>query len=224
LGANPTLAPYAKSDGIHLRITAKASNRLEATALIEPLEAQVRQRLGGLIYGMDDETPSSVVSRLLYESHFRFVVLEIGEGAIGSVAQSLGSHPLCHCVLSGRDLAVVAEALGVERVGSTGDIDTICREALSKFGADLCLGVLVEQQVQRRSAPGIQDSEDKGAVQFSAVIVTLESGAARQANHSSQSWRTARSEVARLVGLAALNHLRGTLTELTKSEELSARA
>src|SRR5205823_7848349 len=42
---NPTLATYAKSDGIHLRLTAKAATSEEANALLEQFEPTVRARV-----------------------------------------------------------------------------------------------------------------------------------------------------------------------------------
>ena len=53
---NPTLATYAKPDGIYLRITAKAATPEEAQAMISKREADVRSILNDYIWGLDDET------------------------------------------------------------------------------------------------------------------------------------------------------------------------
>ena len=45
-GNNPTLATYAKSDAIDVRITAKADTSEEAERLVAEMEVQVRQGLG----------------------------------------------------------------------------------------------------------------------------------------------------------------------------------
>ena len=45
-GTNPTVAPYAKTGEVHLRLTARAPSELEAAAMIGPLETQIRGRLG----------------------------------------------------------------------------------------------------------------------------------------------------------------------------------
>ena len=50
---NPTLAPYAKTGEVELRITAKAESDAEADALIAPVEEEVRAIFGDLIYGAD---------------------------------------------------------------------------------------------------------------------------------------------------------------------------
>ncbi|MFC4766376.1 competence/damage-inducible protein A [Effusibacillus consociatus] len=63
--ANPTVAPLASEGEVTLRITAKAGSENEAYALIDPVEAQLRQRLGKYIYGIDDEIlPVAVGKRL----------------------------------------------------------------------------------------------------------------------------------------------------------------
>src|SRR5258708_10338118 len=43
--SNPTLATYAKSDGIHLRLPAKAALRAEAERQLDQLEQRVRERV-----------------------------------------------------------------------------------------------------------------------------------------------------------------------------------
>src|SRR5437899_12531787 len=60
---SPTLATYAKNDGVHVRIADKAGNAAEADARIERMEAEVRARLGDYVWGVDDETPGGVVGR-----------------------------------------------------------------------------------------------------------------------------------------------------------------
>ncbi len=62
---NPTVAPYAKTGEVHLRITARAASADEAFALIVPREAALKERLGDVVYGVDDETLESVVVGLL---------------------------------------------------------------------------------------------------------------------------------------------------------------
>ena len=56
-GANPTVATYAKSDGIHVRIAARARDDAQARSLIAGAEGQIRALFGQSIYGADDERP-----------------------------------------------------------------------------------------------------------------------------------------------------------------------
>ena len=50
---NPTLAPYAKIGEVELRITARGADEAAAQALIAPVEEELRERFGSLIYGAD---------------------------------------------------------------------------------------------------------------------------------------------------------------------------
>src|SRR5258708_18183249 len=50
---NPTLATYAKSDGIHLRLTAKAATQQEADRLLDEFEPRVRNRVDEWLYGTE---------------------------------------------------------------------------------------------------------------------------------------------------------------------------
>ena len=63
--SNPTVAVYAKQDGIHVRITAKADDDATALRAIEPVEKEVRSALGEFLWGTDSDTQESVVAALL---------------------------------------------------------------------------------------------------------------------------------------------------------------
>ena len=65
---NPTLAPYAKEGECELRITAKAETEAEARALIAPVETDLRERFGSLIYGADVPSLEAAVLALLKET------------------------------------------------------------------------------------------------------------------------------------------------------------
>ena len=62
---NPTLAPYAKDGEVMLRLTAKASSKLEAEELMAPILAQVQETLGDIIYGIDTDSLENTVIGLL---------------------------------------------------------------------------------------------------------------------------------------------------------------
>ncbi len=65
---NPTLAFLAGGiRGITVRITARASSRDEAEALLDAEEAEIRRILGPLVFGVDDQTMEDRVGALLEE-------------------------------------------------------------------------------------------------------------------------------------------------------------
>lgn len=52
---NPTIATYAKTGEVHVRITAKASDEEEAKKLIKPVLKEVKNRFGDHIYSTKEE-------------------------------------------------------------------------------------------------------------------------------------------------------------------------
>ena len=58
---NPYLGIYAKPDGIHLRIIARAPNDEAARRLMKPVEDGLVSIVGPYIWGHDDETPEQAV-------------------------------------------------------------------------------------------------------------------------------------------------------------------
>lgn len=80
--SNPTLAPYAKTYEVHLRITAKAADRAAAERLIAPVEAQIRARLGDHVYGADEETLEATTGELLRKQGLTLALAESCTGGL----------------------------------------------------------------------------------------------------------------------------------------------
>jgi nicotinamide-nucleotide amidase len=88
---NPTVGLAAHSGQVDIRITAKAAGEREAEGLIAPVEAELRARLGSVIYGEGSETLAAVVARLLAE---RGLTLALIDGVThGEVAERLEKTP-----------------------------------------------------------------------------------------------------------------------------------
>lgn len=66
-GENPTVAPYAQPSEVHLRLTARAATVEEAEALLDPVEAAIREELGTAVYGLNKTTLEEAVIMLLAE-------------------------------------------------------------------------------------------------------------------------------------------------------------
>jgi len=75
-GKNPTVGLAAHAGQTDVRITAKAATAAEAEALLAPVEAELRRRLGVAIYGLGQETVAAVVGRLLVEWWVGFAVID----------------------------------------------------------------------------------------------------------------------------------------------------
>lgn len=105
---NPTLATYAKQDGIHLRMTAKATNRPEAETLIAGMESRLRQILGTFIYGADEDTIEKVVGDLLRERGMTIAAMESCTG--GLLSSTLTDTPGASDYFKGGLVTYSAEA------------------------------------------------------------------------------------------------------------------
>ena len=105
---NPTLATYAKLDGIYLRITAKAAQREEAQEMISRREADVRKILSDHIWGVDAETQESVVGQLLVAKGLSLAVAESFTG--GFLTYTLASAPQSQSYLKGGLIITCDEA------------------------------------------------------------------------------------------------------------------
>ena len=76
--ANPTVGLAAHSGQVDVRIAAKGANLEEAAALLAPIEAEVRSRLGAWVYGADEETLAGVALRRATDLGYSLVLLEAG--------------------------------------------------------------------------------------------------------------------------------------------------
>ena len=159
---NPTLAPYAKTGEVELRITAKADTEEGADALIAPVEEEVRALLGDLIYGADVDSLEQVVLGLLQEKGLTLGTAESCTG--GLIAKRITDLPGASAVLKGgivsytnevktNVLGVPAELLKEKGAVCARVAETMAEGARRVLGCDLAV-----------SATGVAgpDSDDRG--------------------------------------------------------------
>ncbi len=166
---NPTIAFLARGiEGLVVRMTAKASTPEEARALIEPEEQALREILGDLVFGVDDETMETVVLDLLRK---RGLTLGLAESLTGGlVASRLVSVPGTSDVLKGGVVAYMTDAkrsvLGVtaESVVSSECARQLAEAARRVFGADVGLGVTGV------AGPEEQEGQPAGTVFFGLAV------------------------------------------------------
>jgi nicotinamide-nucleotide amidase len=79
---NPTLATYAKTDGIYLRITAKADSEDEAKELIDKREADIRAIFNDHIWGVNSDSFESIVGTLLTTKGLSLATMESYTGGL----------------------------------------------------------------------------------------------------------------------------------------------
>jgi nicotinamide-nucleotide amidase len=74
--ANPTLALYAKADGINLRITVKAETEADADTMLSRRERDIRKILDKNIWGADSDTLEGIIGKLLHDKKLTIAVAE----------------------------------------------------------------------------------------------------------------------------------------------------
>lgn len=113
---NPKIAVLAHEARCDVKVMAKAEDRAQADAMIAPLEAQLRERLGEWIFGVDAETIESAIARRFREASLTLATAESCTG--GAVAERLVSVPGISAVFLGTIVAYAntakAELLGAD--------------------------------------------------------------------------------------------------------------
>jgi len=85
---NPTIATYAKTAEVHIRVTARAADEAEGEALIAPILKEIKARFGNAVYTADKKVSLEMaVARLLKEKHLTMAAAESCTGGMGGGPQ-----------------------------------------------------------------------------------------------------------------------------------------
>lgn len=148
--ANPTVAFLASAGEIKVRLTARAGSRDEARALLDPVDAEIRRRLGRVVFAVDDETVERLILRLCRERGWTLATAESATG--GMIAQRITSTPGASQAFVGSVVAYAPELktalLGVppEMIEEEGVVSEEVALAMAaggakRLGADVVLAV-----------------------------------------------------------------------------------
>ncbi len=166
---NPTIAFLASGiEGIKVRLTAKAVDLAEATALLDAEEAALRAILGPLVFGVDDESMEKAVGDLLVAAGLTLGAAESLTG--GMVGSRLAEVPGSSEWFKGSIVAYASEVkydlLGVP------EGPVVSREAAAAMasGAARVLGADVGLGVTGVAGPTTQEGQPVGTV-FTAVAI-----------------------------------------------------
>jgi len=146
---NPVLGVYAKPDGIHLRLIARAADDAKAASLIAEAEDKLRKALSHQIWGTDSETLESIVGALLSGRRLTVATMESCTG--GLLASTITDVPGSSAYFKGGFVSYTNEmkvALGVDAhlIEEFGAVSLQVAEAMAEaarrqLGADIGLSV-----------------------------------------------------------------------------------
>jgi nicotinamide-nucleotide amidase len=111
---NPRVGILASPGDIRVVITASAKDKGEAESLIEPVEREIRSRLGTAIYGINDDTLEGIVTGLCNEREYTLSIVETFTG--GELTARLRKSPSCpalHSIVIG-DGKLVLPLFGIQ--------------------------------------------------------------------------------------------------------------
>ena len=211
---NPTLATYAKPDGIHVRITAKAAEQAIAEELVQGMEAQARRLIGPNIYGVDSDTVESAIGSLLMNLGWTVATMEACTG--GRIADQLTDTPGASNYFKGGLIAYTREAKvewGVDPkvLEQHGSISEECAAEMAR-AARARTGAQVGVATTGVLGPLKEEDKDVGTI-FYAIDVD------GQVEIFTRKYPNVRQEIKRIATLSALNQLwRTLLTKQTGGE------
>ncbi len=114
--SNPTVGLAAHTGVVDVRIAAKAKSESEASAMIDEIESLVRERLGNVVFGVDEDRLEEVTLNLIAKHGWTL-------SAIESDLNGLLARKIPHAVsLSNLNPAQLMDALRAARTDSQTDI------------------------------------------------------------------------------------------------------
>lgn len=149
---NPSVAFLASSGEIKIRISAKAATKDEAESLIQPVESEIRVRLGDSVFGVDDETIEVILFRLLEERDWKIGTAESMTGGLlsGRLTDLAGSSKFFAGGVVPYDSRLKQSLLGVEDFTEVVNEETALAMAVAVRGL---LGVEVGVSVTGSAGP-----------------------------------------------------------------------
>ena len=136
---NPTVAPYAKTGEVQLRVTARVKQGEDAEALLQPVMEQIKEKVGEFLYGIDVGDLQTAAVWALKEKNLHVAVAESCTG--GYVAKRItdvsGASDVFECGICSYSNRIKHQILGVKQ------------ESLDTFGA-------ISEETAREMAEGVR--------------------------------------------------------------------
>jgi len=147
---NPTVGLAAHLGAVDIRVSAKADTPAEVNLLLDRMEATVRERLGDMIYGMDEETIEAVDVNLLLKNVLKIAILETNTG--GELVRRLTSVPggfsilsYSLCTATNRILSVLPGDAGQHPLLSCEGAQMLAKRICQKAQSDIGIAVIGDE-------------------------------------------------------------------------------
>jgi nicotinamide-nucleotide amidase len=206
---NPSIGLYARADGVHVRMGAKAPTQEEARALIAPMEEEMRRLLHPYVWGVDDDTFEKVLGDILAERGLTLAVMESCTG--GLLADTITNVPGSSRYFRGGVVAYateIKEAMGVdpaviEKYGVYSDetVKAMAKAIRERLGADIGIGTT-----------GVAGPEPDDETPVGEVHVAIDSGGKLPDQVLSFTFNQSRTAIKRRAVTQSLMLLRRALT------------
>lgn len=139
--SNPTVGLAAHPGQTDVRITAKAENEAQADRLIAEMEEKLRERLGDVIYGTEEQTLEEVVAAMVAERGLSVAIVETNTQ--GLIAQRLEN--------ASQDRPILRDSYIVSRPEDAVEIASSLRSLIQEHG-------LVSDQIATATAEHLRET------------------------------------------------------------------
>ena len=148
---NPTIATYAKTGEVHIRVTSYASDKKEAAKLVKPVEKELKKRFGSSIYTTDEKvTLERAVMDLLISGSMTLSTVESCTGGLISsrIVSESGASEILKCGFVTYSNESKSKLVGVKKstLDKYGAVSEQTASEMAKGGAkasgsDVCISV-----------------------------------------------------------------------------------
>ena len=218
-GRRLTIGVYAKPDGTHLRLGAKATSESAGYEMISPVEQKLRKIFGNHLWGTDDQTLEGRVGQMLRDQGLTVATMESCTG--GLLASRITDAPGSSTYFKGGVVTYTNEAkvqYGVDErlIKAHGAVSPQVAAAMAK-AARLQLGADIGIGITGVAGPDEQEGKPVGTVH---ICVDHEAGNLPAATMT----RSGRAEIKMRAANTALFELRKVVLGLGQmAEERSGR-
>lgn len=164
---NPTVAPYAKTGEVQLRVTARVKQGEDAEVLLQPVMEQIKEKVGEFLYGIDVGDLQTAAVWALKEKNLHVAVAESCTG--GYVAKRItdvsGASDVFECGICSYSNRIKHQILGVKQE-TLDTFGAISEETAREMAEGVCRisGAEIGVSVTGNAGPQASEGKDVGLV------------------------------------------------------------